>query len=149
MAGSCTMGAKFLSQWYFPWITQQTQTNQKESSKFLLSGGYGDRGYFWTAKSPRSVQLMELIAVQEGFFYNSLISWNRNPVSRKSLKLPGTCASSCQSFTVNSTLLSSSGVQSKNTCGSIVIIHLKHSRQTFRKPWNQFNSAPYGSGNTG
>jgi hypothetical protein len=128
MAGSCTMGAKFLSQWYFRWITQQTQTNQKESSRFLLSGAYGDRGCFWTAKSPRSAQLTQLIAVHEGFFHSSLIFWNRNPVSRKSLKLLGTCASSCQSFIVNSILLSSSGVQSRNTCGSIAIIHLKHSR---------------------
>jgi hypothetical protein len=67
------MGAKFLSQWYFQWITQQTQTNQKESSRFLLSGAYGDRGCFWTAKSPRSAQLTQLIAVHKGFFHSSLI----------------------------------------------------------------------------
>lgn len=128
MAGSCTMGAKFLSQWYFPWITQQTQTNQKKSSRFLLSRAYRGRGCFWTAKSLRSAQLTQLIAAHEDFFHNSLIFWNRNPASRKSLKLLGTCVYFCQSFTVNSILLSSCEMQSRNTCGSILIIHLNHLR---------------------
>ena len=44
------------------------------------------------------------------------------------LELLSTCASSCQSSTVNSALLSFSGAQSRNTCGNTVIIHL---RQTF------------------
>ena len=49
---------------------------------------------------------------------------------------------------MDSIVLSSSGVQSRNTCRSIAIIHLKHSRQTFQKLLDQFNSAPYRSGNT-
>ena len=95
------------------------------------------------------VQLTQQIAAHEDFFHSSLISWNRNPVSRKLLKTLGTCASSSQSSTVNLILLSSSGAQSRNIYGSIVIIPSKLSRQIFQKPLNQFKSVPYGSGNTG
>ena len=111
MAGSYTKDAELLSQWCFLLTTPHIQTNQKESNMCLLSRGYGDQGCFWNAKSPRSVQLIQLIAVHGGFFHSNPISWSRNPVFRKSLKLLGTCASFCLNSTVNSTLLSSSGVQ--------------------------------------
>ena len=143
------MGAEFLSRWYFLSITQPILTNPKASSKFSLSGDYGDRVCFWNAKSQRYALWNQLIAVCKSFFHSSPISWNRNPVFRKSLKQLGICASSCPNFTVNSTLLSSFGVQSRSTCESTVIIHLTHSRTTFQRHLNQFNSAPYRSGNTG
>ena len=91
----------------------------------------------------------QLIAVHSSFFCSNPISWSRNPVFRKSLKLLGTCASFCLNSTVNSTLLSSFGVQWRSICGNTVIIHLKHSRQTFQKHLSLFNSVPYGNGSTG
>ena len=54
-----------------------------------------------------------------------------------------------RSFTANSTLLSSSGVQSKNIFGNTMIALSTHSRPTFQKPLHQLNSKPYGSGNIG
>src|SRR5258705_12044692 len=88
--------------------------NPKGSSKFFLNGGFGDRDSIWNAKSQSNAPLTPLIAVPEGCFHSSLISLNRNPVFKKSLMLLVICASSFQSFTVNSTLLSFSGVQSRN-----------------------------------
>ena len=99
MAGSYTKDAELLSQWCFLLTTPHIQTNEKESNMCLLSGGYGDQGCFLDAKSPRSVQLIQLIAVYGGFFCSNPISWSRNPVFRKSLKLLGTCASFCLNST--------------------------------------------------
>src|SRR5258705_12082119 len=150
MAGSCGMGAELLNQWYFPWITQhQMLVNQKGSNKFFSNGGYGDRDSIWNAKNQSDALLTQLIAVPEGCFRSSLISLNRNPVFKKSLMLQVTCAFSFRSFTVNSTLLSSSGGQSRNICENTVITPSTHSRPTFRKPSNQLKSRPYGNGSIG
>jgi len=95
-------GCRISQPMVFPMDHPTNPDQPKGIKQVLTERAYGDRGCIWIAKSPRSAQLTQLIAVHAGFFHSSLIFWNRNPVSRKSLKLLGTCASSCQSFTVNS-----------------------------------------------
>src|ERR1700685_1742940 len=147
MAGSCRVGAELLNPWYFPQIIQHWMlVNPKGSSKFFLNVGYGDKNSIWNAKSQSNAPSTQLIVVPEGCFHSSLISLNKNPVFKKSLMLLVTCASSFPSFTVNSILLSSSGVQLKNICRNTVITPSTHSRPTFQKPLTQLNSKPYRSG---
>ena len=121
--------------------------NPKGSNKFFLNGDYEDRDSISNAKSQSNALSTQLIVVPEGCFHSSLIFLNRNPVFKKSLRLLVTSASSFQSFIVNSILLSSSGVQSRNICRNTVITPLTHSRPTFQKPLTQLKSKPYGSGN--
>jgi hypothetical protein len=82
------MGAELFNPWYFPQTIQHWMlVNPKGSSKFFLNGGYGDRDSIWNAKSQSNALSTQLIAVPEGCFHSSLISLNRNPVFKKSLRL--------------------------------------------------------------
>ena len=68
-------------------------------------------------------------------FHSSLISLNRNPVFKKSLRLLVTCASSFQSFTVNSISLSSLGCSQEIFAGTLWL-HLWHTGdQPSKSPW--------------
>ena len=144
------MDAELINQWYFQQITQhQMLVNQKASNRFFLNGDYGNRGFIWNAKDQSNALLIWLIAVPEGCFHSSLISLNRNPVFKRSLKPLVICVFIFQIFTVSSILLSSSWVQSRNTCGNTVIILLTCSKPMFQKPLNQFKSRLYGNESIG
>ena len=86
-----------------------------------------------------------LAAMLESWRGNQILS--HSSLSFKKLsRLWAICASSCQSFIVSWTLLSSSGAWWRNTFGTAVIIHLKPWRRTFQRHWSWFHSRQFRSG---
>jgi len=119
MAGSMRDGCRISQPMVFPTDHPTNADPTKGIKQVLNERGLWRQGLHLDCKSPKICSLTQLTAVHEGFFLSSLISWNRNPVSRKSLKQLGTCASSCQSFTANSTSLSFLGCSEEISAGAL------------------------------
>ena len=88
-------------------------------------------------KSRSVASLMMTTAVAKQYSHDSLTSWLKNLLYKRLLKLLAISVFSCPNSTVNSILLSSSGVQSRNIFGIIVTIPLTRSRRTCRKRSHQ------------
>ena len=141
-------GCRISQPMVFPMDHPTNPDQPKGIKQVLTEQGPWRRGLLLDCKKPKicSVDSIDCCAQR-------LLSQQPNFLEQKSsvqevIEAAGHLCIFLPKFHCKLNLLSSSRVQSRNTCGSIGIIHLKHSRQTFQKLLDQFNSAPYGSGNT-
>src|SRR5271155_791591 len=98
---------------------QITQTNRKGCEKSSKSEDFTQLVF---AESARNAHLMMTTAVAKQYSHDSLTSWLKNLLYKRLLKLLAISVFSCPNSTVNSILLSSSGVQSRNIFRIIVTI---------------------------
>jgi len=136
MHNGCRISQPMVFPMDHPTKPRPTKRNQAGS----YERAYGDRGCIWIAKAQDLLSWLNWLLCMQASFTAAWFLEQKSSV-QEVIEAAGHLCIFLPKFHCELNFIEFFWVQSRNTCGSIVIIHLKHSRWTFRKLLDQFNSA--------